>query len=132
MQYTKQQKQEYFQNLRKEWKKSKALAENDPTAKALFRETKLLQGISYTSFYFTLSQMRAKNWKGLPYIDCKTFAGWRSNGFKVKKDEKSQIRGIVWKHPIQKNKDENENVTTTEDKTLLYPKAYACSINRKS
>jgi len=58
MRYTKQQKQEYFNKLRARWNVSKKLSENDETVKALYREVGL--NFSYTSFYFTLMDMRAK------------------------------------------------------------------------
>ena len=57
-------------------------------AEALFREAGL-KGVSYFSFYFVLKQMQKLKFKGLPYIDAKTFQGWVDNGYKVKKGEKS-------------------------------------------
>lgn len=114
MKYTKAQKAEYFKKLRKEWAESKKLAENDETAKALYREVK--GEISYWSFYFTLQMMKSLGYDGLPYIDCKTFNGWRESGFKVMKGEKSQIKGITW---IGVKDDDGE-----EDDSFVYPKMY--------
>lgn len=94
MRYTKQQKQEYFNKLRARWNVSKKLSENDETVKALYREVGL--NFSYTSFYFTLMDMRANGYDGIPYIDCKTYKKWEEAGFKVKKGEHSKIDGIVW------------------------------------
>lgn len=114
MTYTKEQKNNYFTNLRTEWKKSKAMAENDQLMQALYREAGV--NFSYWSFAFTKYEMDAKGLHGTPYIDCKTFNGWRDAGFIVNKGEKSVIRGITWIHPKGKDGD--------EDETFLYPKVY--------
>lgn len=114
MKYTNEQKQEYFRKLRERWQNSKAFADNDETAKALYQE---VDGkFSYYSFYFTLMDMKACGYDGIPYVDCKTFNGWKEAGFKVKKGEKSRISGIVWLSP----KDEEGN----EDDDFVYPKLY--------
>jgi len=122
--FTKEQKREYFKRLRLEWKKSKALAENDLQAEALFREAGL-KGVSYNGFYFVLKQMQKLKLKGIPYVDCKTFQGWRENGYKVKKGEKSKIYGITWLsfEAKKEDKDKKEKPEKDEDK-VLYPKVY--------
>jgi len=117
MKYTKEQKKKYLSDLRRRWKESKRLADNDKTALALFREGH--RG-SYYSFYFTLLDMKKFGYSGVPYIDCKTFGGWKESGFKVKKGEKSKIRGIVWMHPISKDSEGNE----AENDMYLFPKLY--------
>ena len=119
-QYTKEEKAEYFKKLRKEWSKSKELAANDKVTEALFREAGL-KGVSFTGFYFVLKQMEKLKLKGIPYIDCKTFNGWRENGFKVKKNSKSKIQGITW---IGIEKDGGEVETENEEPKHLYPKVY--------
>lgn len=115
MTYSKDQKIKYFQDLRNRWKESKALADNDETAKALYREAG--NGMSYWSFYFTLMSMKAQNLEGLPYIDCKTFNGWKDSGFKVTKGEHSKIDGIVWMKTKNKDGEEDED-------SLIFPKLY--------
>lgn len=117
--YSKEDRETYFQELRNRWKESKKLAENDETAKALHREAG--NGISYWSFYFTLQSMKAQGLEGLPYVDCKTFKGWKETGYKVKKGEHSTIDGIVWMHPKVKN-DDGELID--DDDNFLYPKLY--------
>ena len=112
MQYAKEEKQAYFKNLREQWKKSKELADQDETAKALYRETG--GKFSYTGFYFTLMQMRQLELSGVPYVDAKTFKGWKESGFLVKRGEKSKISGITW---IDAHADK-------DDEKLLYPKVY--------
>ena len=114
MKYTTEQKQKYFQELRESWNKSKALADSDETAKALFRE---VDGkYSYYSFYFTLMRMKKNKFDGIPYVDCKTFNGWKDAGFKVTKGEKSKISGIVWLGVKDKE--------GGEDDEFVYPKLY--------
>lgn len=118
-QYTKEQKIKYFSDLRSKWKRNKALAENDNDARAIFNEAKLGK-VSYFSFYFTLLSMKNQGLSGLPYVDCKTFAGWKDSGFKVKKGEKSKINGITWIHP----KSTNDAGEIEENEDFAYPKLY--------
>ncbi len=121
MPYTKEEKRAYFAGLRKQWAKNKAQAEQDAGAKAQWQIIKAESPgkISYYGFAFALYAMRAKGLEGLPYIDAKTFRGWREAGFQVKKGEKSIIHGITWIKA--KNKGEEESDTDTP----IYPKSYA-------
>ena len=119
MKYTKEQKQEYFSNLRKQWKETKEQAENDEDGKAKYEaliKNSPNHEISYTSFYFVLSAMIRLGLSGSPYIDTKTYKGWLEAGFQVKKGEKSVIDGITW---IKAVKDEDE-----DDDGMIYPKVY--------
>jgi len=119
--FSKDEKKKYFEDLRLDWQRSKALAENDLQAEALFRESGL-KGVSYFSFYYILKQIRALKLKGLPYVDCKTFKGWLENGYKVKKGEKSKLQGITWL-----GVKEDSKVASSKDKEkikFLYPKVY--------
>jgi len=119
--FSKDEKKKYFEDLRLDWQRSKALAENDLKAEALYRESGLT-GVSYFSFYYVLKQMKALKLKGLPYVDCKTFGGWTENGYKVKKGEKSKVRGITWLGVKEDNKVAGKK---EEDKIkFLYPKVY--------
>jgi len=113
--FTKEQKSEYFRKLREEWTKVKKISEGDDNARAVF-EASGLKGISYISFQIVLSQMKDLGLEGLPYIDTKTFQGWKQSGFQVKKGEKSKIHGITW---IGKKKENDE-----EDDAVLFPKVY--------
>lgn len=112
--YSKEEKNKYFENLRKSWKESKVLADNDETAKALFKEVG--GNYSYYSFYFTLMDMKANGFEGTPYIDCKTYKKWTESGFKVIKGEKSKIKGIVWLEAKTEDQEEGEGI--------VYPKEY--------
>jgi len=114
MKYTKEQKREYFKKLRARWMASKELADNDETAKALYKEVG--GDFSYHSFYFTLQDMKRLGYDGVPYINCKTYNGWLKAGYQVKKSEKSKISGITWIKPIKEEEEEKSN--------FIYPKIY--------
>ncbi|MDE1971173.1 MAG: hypothetical protein KGI50_06405 [Patescibacteria group bacterium] len=122
MEYTKEQKREYFAKLRASWKANKDAAENDSDGRikyeAIRKETPGFS-ISYYGFYWTLRQMIAQNLEGTPYIDAKTFNGWKSAGFRVKKGENSKIEGVTWMAAKSKKEEEDD------DHTNLYPKKYA-------
>jgi hypothetical protein len=115
--YTREQKDKYFRELRASWKASKELADKDETGKALWKECG--GSFSYYSFYFTLLDMKRLGYDGTPYVDCKTFLGWRGAGYQVKKGEVSKISGIVWIHPVTKTETGEEEI---EDE--VYPKVY--------
>ena len=119
--FTKEEKQAYFENLRLEWKRSKALAENDMEAEALFRESGL-EKVSYNSFYFVLKQMKALKLGGIPYVDTKTFQGWLDNGYKVKKGEKSNLHGVTWVRVV--NGKVLKAGEESEEAGFVYPKVY--------
>jgi len=110
---SKEEIKEYYKTLRERWAKAKELSETDQEAKAIYEN--LGKDFSYTSFYFTLMDMKEQNLEGIPYIDCKTFKGWIENGYKVKKGEKSKLQGITW---VGDKKGENE------DDLFIYPKVY--------
>lgn len=118
--YTPDQKKTYFAGLREQWKANKEAAEKDGDARAQYdamkRESPSMS-VSYWSFYFTLSAMRRQGMDGLPYIDAKTFNGWRGAGFQVRKGEKSTLDGITWIEV--RGKDE------PDDEGFMLPKKYA-------
>ena len=95
--FTKEEKTQYFNDLRARWKQNKLDADQDVDARkryeAISNET---TKFSYYSFYFTLVDMKRNGFEGTPYIDTKTYHGWTEAGFKVKKGEKSKIAGITW------------------------------------
>jgi hypothetical protein len=113
--YTKEEKNQYFKDLRARWNESKALSKSDESAKAIWREAS--GKVSYISFWMTLTDMQRLGLDGVPYVDCKTFGGWRSSGFKVKKGEKSKISGITWMGVESKEETDHEDL-------FVYPKVY--------
>ena len=64
--------------------------------------------------------MRAQNLDGVPYIDAKTYQGWKQSGFQVKKGEKSTLNGIVW----LKCGPKNASGEVDDDSAFLIPKLY--------
>jgi len=113
--YTKEQKTKYFSSLRQRWQESKKLAETDKM-QAIIREVEAtgLQ-VSPYSIVFTALEMEAKKLEGLPVIDAKTFNGWKSSGYKVKKGSKSVLNGITW---LKVNKEDKEK------ESFVMPKVY--------
>jgi len=113
-QYTKEQKNKYFKNLRERWATSKVLADKDDTVKALYNEVG--GDFSYYSFYWTLMDMKSLELEGIPYVDTKTFKGWKDAGFMVKKGEKSKLSGITWLPVKDKEGEETEYLIPKEYK----------------
>lgn len=120
--YTKEERGAYFKILRDKWKVNKLNADNDDDARAKWQaiQAESPEGrISYYGFYFTYIDMQAQGLDGLPYVDAKTFQGWQTAGFTVKKGEKSKISGITWIQCANK-KEGSEDA----DGGALYPKLY--------
>lgn len=111
-----QEKRDYFKQLRYYWKETKRLLDDKKidNITAIIREHGL--HVSAMSFFFVSLQMEKLGYPGLPYVDCKTFKGWRRTGFQVRKGEHSHIKGIVWMHPIDKE--------GNEDTEYIFPKEY--------
>lgn len=111
--------EELNKNLRAQWGAAKKLSETDEYT-AMYKEC-VRNGldVSKIGFTFCKMQMSALNLEGMPYIDAKTFNGWKHSGFKVKKGEKSKIYGIVWM--AVKDKDSNGE---DGDLKFMYPKVY--------
>ncbi len=112
MAYSKDEKKVYFKNLREQWKAAKMALDAGKIEKIdAIRLTHGLK-ISYTSYWFVSLQMDRLSMDGIPYVDAKTYDGWISTGFRVKKGEKSRISGITW-----------INVGDDED-DFIFPKEY--------
>lgn len=122
-QFSKQEKAEYYKGLRERWQKAKELADVD-AIKAIISNHGL--NISPWSFAFVQMQMQAQGLSGLPYLDMKTFNGWKENGFRVKKGEHSKADGLVWMDSFTKK--EKNDVGETEEITVVLdhavPKVY--------
>lgn len=119
--YTKEERAAYMASLREQWKANKAQADQDQDAKAKWLAVQTEapgQKFSYYGFFYALQSMKQNNFDGLPYVDAKTFQGWKSSGFIVKKGETSKIHGLTWVNAS--NNDDNE-----PEERRLYPKAYA-------
>lgn len=99
--HTKEERSKYFAGLRSRWSNNKALADQDQPARVRFDAIQAeaeAQGarVSFYGYYFTLKEMQSQGLDGDPYIDAKTFQGWKLAGFQVKRGEHSLIKGITW------------------------------------
>ena len=121
--YTKEEKQAYQKSLRNRWLEIKKSVDEKKRneIEAILAEHGL--DVSPYSFAFTQHSMRQNNYDGVPYLDCKTFVGWKDRGFIVKKGEHSKINGIVWLRAG--NKETKETGENDSDKGYLFPKMYA-------
>jgi hypothetical protein len=124
--FTKEQRADYYKNLRARWTANKAAAAQDTDAAAryaaIMAETPDYK-ISYAGFYFTYSEMKRQGLDGIPYVDAKTFQGWRASGYQVTKGSKSMLAGITWIATTGTGK--SEAINNDSDSTRLYPKQYA-------
>ena len=121
---TREEKQEYSRQLRERW----------TTAKKLLTEEKisLIQAIiashgwniSATGYAVIEAQMQAQGLDGIPYLDAKTYKGWRENGFQVRKGQKSTLSGITWVNVTGQAEAPVERSTTVEKSGFCFPKAY--------
>jgi len=118
--FTAEQKKEYFQGLRNQWKVAKDMAET-AEIKAAWLEAQRTTGgtFSVASFAWVFDQMKKEELDGVPYVDAKTFQGWKKSGFSVQKGEKSNLTGIVWMEVKEVKKGEKE----AED-SFMMPKVY--------
>jgi len=115
--YTKNEKREYFKKLRENWNRAKQLLTEDKIKEIDAIIATHGMNISQTGFMFVSMQMADLELDGLPYLDAKTYQGWKDNGFQVRKGEKSKIKGVTW-IGIKSENDEIEN------KDYVFPKEY--------
>jgi hypothetical protein len=115
--YTKEERATYYKQLRERWNKAKEIG-NEDEIKAVMMQHGL--NFSVRSYCYVMMQLRALGLEGIPYVDTKTFMGWKENGFMVRKGEKSNIDGITWIGIDGKEKtDEGE-----KEHHYAMPKAY--------
>ena len=121
MAHSKAEKQAYFAELRARWGSvKKALTQGMiDEVQAVIASHGLK--MSVMSYVLVAQQMKALGLDGIPYLDCKTFQGWREAGFIVKKGEHSHISGITWINAGTRDEATGEIV---EDSGYLFPKEY--------
>ncbi len=120
--FTKEEKKEYYKRLRDRWNTAKSYASEDEI-KAIISNYGL--NISIRGYCFVAMQMKELGLEGLPYLDMKTFQGWKENGFMVQKGQRSQVTGLTWINADKKDNGNGDN-TENEEKThsFVMPKAY--------
>ncbi len=117
--FTKEEKVAYYKGLRERWQAAKNVG-NEDEVKAVMMQHGL--NFSFRSYMYVKIQLNALGLDGIPYVDTKTFLGWKENGFMVRKGEKSQIDGLTW---ITVGGKEVENPEDGEaEKGYAMPKAY--------
>jgi hypothetical protein len=128
--YTKEEKQAYFRGLRERWQAVKASITDD--ARTQINAVMAERGLNFSvnSWVIIEQQMRAQGLDGLPYVDAKTFHGWRESGFMVRKGEKSTLSGITWIGTGDGDDDggaHGENGANGDGKKekFVFPKSYA-------
>ena len=121
--FTKEEKKAYFQSLRDSWSAAKKIAMNGERAEieAIIKNHGL--NISVIGFCMIAHQMKAQGLDGLPYLDAKTFMGWKENGFMVMKGQKSTLRGITW-IGIEPSKEDSAEIETEGKHGYAMPKEY--------
>ena len=122
MTHTPEEKKAYFQNLRNRWTLAKEYAKQEEIKAAWLEAQKTTSGtFSLSSFALVYSQLKEQQKDGTPYIDTKTFDGWKKSGFMVKKGEKSTISGITWLNSKQK---EGQSEIQEKEITFLFWKRF--------
>ena len=116
--YTKEQKKTYFKGLRDKWEMQKKEFEALPIKEQnrIIGYQILVGAKSVIAFYDVYKALKSQGLDGLPYQDVKTFGGWKSSGFIVKKDEEAFHKATSWK-------DVNEDKEGLE--TFLIPRLYS-------
>jgi hypothetical protein len=123
MKLSKAERAVYLKSLRSRWAECKALADSSNDIKALYAAASAT-GTPIQSFYsfsFVALQMQAQGLNGFPYVDMKTFQGWKENGFKVRKGEHSTADGIVW---IGAGCDRDDQGNEIGEPDFMFPKVY--------
>ena len=119
MKYQKRTREEikaYYAKMREMWQVAKDLSETKVYEAAWMEaQTTLSKSFSLPAFIFVEKQLKAQEMEGVPYIDTKTFNGWKENGFKVKKGEHSTIDGITFME-VENKKEGEQN--------FIVPKVY--------
>lgn len=113
---TKTNKKERATQLRDQWNATKANLTEDIISEAQAIAESHGLNFSATGYAFCLEQLAQANLTGTPYVDCKTYAGWKKAGFQVKKGSKSFGYGITW---VKVEKKDNP------DDSFLFPKTYS-------
>ena len=120
--HTKEEIKQYYASVRKQWLAAKLLSQRPNCAYRAAWEHALTTGltVSFTGWVFTAIQMESLGYDGLPYIDCKTFHGWKDMGMAVIRGQKSQITGCTWIPAVRSEKQQTDG----DEISNMYPKVY--------
>jgi hypothetical protein len=121
--YTKEDRSAFYRSLREQWKRASETVDlQDPLLLELYAEAARagLENISQASFAFVFAQMKEQGLTGIPYVDCKTFEGWKRSGFHVRRGEQSRLKGLTWLRAETKNAAD----APSAEAERIYPKVY--------
>ena len=112
-------KKTYYANMRKKRKQAKELSEKiTPLEREELQKIhEVIPQMSDTGYMFCKIQMKNEGLEWLPGLDTKTYKGRKDLGFKVKKWQKSIIKGFT--RVKTKNKEWED-----DDDGYMYPKVY--------
>ena len=113
-----EKQKERVKELRSQWQSAKNLLTESKISEIQAIISTHGLNISNTGYMVCAVQMANLGLSGIPYLDCKTFAGWKKSGFCVDKGQKSQISGITWVSVGKKESD-------PESKGFMFPKGYS-------
>ena len=88
---------EFTPEQKREYTEAKALAATDEIGAVYIQLAEM--GIGDISLYnvsLILMQAQVLGLDGLPYLDFKTYDGWKGMGFQVKRGEKSPVFSLTW------------------------------------
>ena len=122
MKHTEEQKKAYFKQLREQWENAKKLLTEDKIKVIDAAIATHGLNISRTGYMLVSMQMLAQDLDGIPYLDAKTYKGWKENGFQVRKGETSTLGSITWIGV--KSKEKHETPDGEGKKGFMMPKAY--------
>ena len=118
--FSKEEKAAYYKAMRDQWQAAKDYSEThaDEIVEIIAEQG---LNISPKSFALIYQQMQALGLEGWPYLDAKTYQGWKENGYQVKKEEKSALKGIRW---IEAGPKKNQEPEDDDDGGYMFPRVY--------
>ena len=115
-----------MKQLRSQWADVKKLLSDEKISEIQAIIATHGMSISAIGFMFVSLQMSTQGLGGLPYLDAKTYKGWKQNGFQVKRGAKSTLSGITW---INVGGGDDPDIADTkhkgtDDGGYMFPKEY--------
>ena len=116
-----QKQKDHSKELRDRWNRAKSMLDDKKISEidAIMATHGL--NISRIGFMVVSQGMKQQGLEGIPYLDAKTYKGWRENGFQVRKGEKSTLGSITW---VGVGKKEPTPAKPEGESGFLFPKSY--------
>jgi phospholipid N-methyltransferase len=117
-----QKQKEHSKELRDRWNRAKTLLTDQKISEIdAIIQTHNMGSISQTGFMVVSMEMKQQGFDGIPYLDAKTYQGWKENGFQVRKGEKSKLGSITW---VGVGKKEPTPEAPDGKNGFIFPKSY--------